>query len=551
MENGKAQIVPTAMFDRRHPDYAEKEAHWRFLEQTYFGGRKWFEKNIHKYFREGDEEFKDRQNRAYRFNHTREIVDLVTKYVFKETPHRKSDDAPQPIADFWKKATRGGLDIDALMRQVSQMTSIYGQPYIVVDSSLRIEGKGPISIADYKRSGAQIYAYCVPPQNAIDMSFDEFGVLNWILFRETGRDNSNFFTDHVDQVKYRLWTREGWFLFKSRQRKPDENPKAVIPSGVGEGTPVFRASAMQAHADKENTTVVELIERGEHGLGRVPVIVPRERHSDSKYSAPGMIDDIAYLDRAVANYLSNLDAIIQDQTFSTLVVPAQSLQSTEHGETIRDKVIELGTKRVFAYDAEGGVAPQYISPDPSQVEVILSVITKIITEIYHSVGMAGERTKMDSGAGIDNSSGVAKAYDFDRMNTMLKAKADTLQYVENELCALVLMWSGEELDDDIQYVRYPDEFDVRNLYDEFDVANRLALLDAPDEVRRHQMMQLIDKLFPNISDDLKEQIEKQVKEDWPPDLEAVSLRSPSRLQDRTVPPQENRQGQDTGNSNDN
>lgn len=550
--SNKPKIVPTAMFDRRHPDYAEKVAHWRFLEQTYFGGRKWFETNIHKYFREGDQEFRDRKERAYRFNHTREIVDLVTKYVFKEAPNRKDEDAPDAVTSFWRKSTRGGLDIDALMRQVSQMTSIYGQPYIVVDSSLRIDGPGPISIADYKRSGAQIYAYCVAPQNAIDMSFDDFGILNWILFRETGRDNSDFFGNHVDEVKYRLWTREGWFLFKSRQRNPNEI-KAVTPVGTADGTPVFRASAVQSNPEKANTTVVELIERGTHNLGRVPVIVPRERHSDSKYSAPGMIDDIAYLDRAVANYLSNLDAIIQDQTFSTLVVPAQALNSTEHGETVRDKVIELGTKRVFSYDAEGGVAPQYISPDPSQVEVILSVITKIITEIYHSVGMAGERTKMDSGAGIDNSSGVAKAYDFDRMNTMLKAKADTLQYVENELCNLVLMWSGETPDDDKQYVRYPDEFDVRNLYDEFDVANRLSLLDAPDEVRRHQMMQLIDKLFPNIGEDLKSKIEKQVKEDWPPQLEAVSLRAPSRLQDRTVPPQENRQGQDNGgtNSNDN
>jgi hypothetical protein len=543
-DENKGAVMPTAMFDRRHQDYAEKVAHWNFLEQTYFGGRKWFETNIHKYFREGDKEFDDRRNRAYRFNHTREIVDLVTKYVFKASPFRKMDDAPAPVEDFWKSATRGGLDIDALMRQVSQMTSIYGQPYIVVDNTLRLDQPGPISVADMKKAGSKVYAYCVAPQDAIDMSFDEFGILNWILFKESTVSKDSFFENHVGKVKYRLWTRDAWFLFESREAR-HKDFKKITPTGATDGVPVFRASSQQTKT--ANETVVELIDSGEHGLGRVPVIVPRERHSESKYSAPGMIDDIAYLDRAVANYLSNLDAIIQDQTFSTLVIPAQALNTLEHGETTMDKVIELGTKRVFAYDAEGGKGPEYISPDPSQVEVILSVITKIITEIYHSVGMAGERTKMDSGAGIDNSSGVAKAYDFDRMNTMLKAKADTLQYVENELCNLVLLWHGEALPKE-SMVKYADEFDVRNLYDEFDVANRLSLLDAPDEVRRHQMIQLVEKLFPNIGSDLKEKIAKQVKEDWPPE-EAISLRAPSRLQDRTVEPQNNRQGQDNGQQN--
>ena len=47
--------------------------------------------------------------------------------------------------------------------------------------------------------------------------------------------------------------------------------------------------------------------------------------SESPYFSPSLIDDIAYLDRAVANYLSNLDAIIQDQTFSQLAIPVQSL----------------------------------------------------------------------------------------------------------------------------------------------------------------------------------------------------------------------------------
>ena len=70
---------------------------------------------------------------------------------------------------------------------------------------------------------------------------------------------------------------------------------------------------------------VELIDQGKITIGRVPCFPVDNVIGDNKYSAPSLIGDIAPLDRAVANYLSCLDAIIQDQTFSQLAMPAQSM----------------------------------------------------------------------------------------------------------------------------------------------------------------------------------------------------------------------------------
>lgn len=168
------------------------------------------------------------------------------------------------------------------------------------------------------------------------------------------------------------------------------------------------------------------------------------------------------------------------------------------------------------------------------------MITKIITEIYHSIGMAGERTKMDNAAGIDNSSGVAKAYDFDRMNTLLKAKADRLADAENKIARLVMAWNSATLDRDL--VSYSDDFDTRGLYDEFDVANRLTLLAAPDELRRYQFVKLIDKLFPQLKTDLRARIEKEL-EDWPQEEEVDVTSTKASLKDQSKPAAENRQGQ--------
>lgn len=532
------------LFNRRHPTYESLRAHWDFTEATYHGGRDWFKDNIFKYRREGKEEFDDRMKRSYRFNHTREVVDLVTKYVFKADIHR-SEDAPDQLKAFWKKATRGGDAIDVLMHQADKSISIFGQPYIVVDSTAKANPDGKrLTKAQAKAQNARTYAYVVRPQDVLDISFDIHGEINWALIHEIDREDDDFFkTNHDEYGCYRLWTRTHSHLYKVRVASSNEVGKDMAVKQVNTVLHRFKPSSLSASETKRKM-VVEEVEVIEHGLGEVPVFPVRDRESDSPYHAAALVDDIAYLDRANANYLSNLDAIIQDQTFSVLTIPVQSL---EGGEDMYSKVVELGTKRIFAWDAEGGEGPKYISPDPSQAGIILAVITKIITEIYHSIGMAGERTKMDSGAGIDNSSGVAKSYDFDRMNTMLKAKADRLAVAENRIARLVMLWNGEQLPEDDVMVKYSDDFDTRGLYDDFDVANRLTLLGAPDELRRYQFSKLIDKLFPSLRKDLKEKIEKELLE-WPEEEEVDITNTKTSLKSQAKPEAENKQGQGTKTS---
>ncbi|ETY66879.1 hypothetical protein X964_18200 [Acinetobacter baumannii MDR_MMC4] len=475
------------LIERRHPKYEALVAHWNFMEETYNGGRKWFSSNIFRYIKEGDKEFKNRIERAYRFNHTREVVDLINKYLFKQAITRNDKDAPQCVIDFWKSATKGNLTINDFVRQVSKKTSLFGRVGIVVDRS-RADME-IVSRQDEVEANLHTYSYIVEPQRLLDYSFDENGELNWILIHEIGRDDEDPFDSSGKPVnRFRLWTKQHWALYEVKE---------------GKGKKV----------------AVSLVDSSNHDLGEVPVILADNIIGDDQYSAPALIDDIAYLDRATANYLSNLDAIIQDQTFSQLAMPAQNLMP---GEESHDKLLEMGTKRVFLYDGEGGSQPFYLSPDVKQADLLMTTINKIIGEIYHTVGLAGERTKQDNAVGIDNSSGVAKAYDFERVNALLTAKADSLETIENKIVRLVAKWNGERIDDKDSYVSYPDNFDTRGLYDEFDISARLMLIEAPDTVRRTQMEAVIDKLFPQLAKELKEKMLKELK-DWPVDpLELAS-----------------------------
>jgi hypothetical protein len=514
-KSAEAQEKLRAFLSRRHPEYEGSIAHWEFLEHCYEGGREWFKSNVFRYIKEGDTEYADRVNRAYRFNHTREVVDLVDKYLFKMQVARQAD-APDYIQKFWKNATLNKVSIKDYMKQVSKMTSIYGRIWIVVDSNLT---EAVVSKADEKKQDIRAYTYFVTPENAVDMSWDDYGNLNWILIHEETRDDNNPIDSSGDTVhKFRLWEREQWTLFtlthngKSQSAKLSSAELAAAVTSLGNST----AAKIEKVVQKDNIDSYDVSVDGPfpHSFGEVPVFHADNVISNELYKSTALIDDVAYLDRAVANYLSNLDAIIQDQTFSQLIMPAQGLSP---GDDAYNKMVEMGTKRIFTYDGDSGNKPEYISPDVRQAEIILKVISKIINEIYHTVGLAGERTKEDNSLGIDNSSGVAKAYDFERVNSLLASKADSLELTENKIIEFVRRWNGEVKEID-NYVLYPENFDVRGLYDEFEIATTLGSISAPDGVRRLQMEAVIDKLFPRLAKDLKEKISAELKA-WPPKVE--------------------------------
>jgi hypothetical protein len=474
--------------EKKHPDYDKYAAEWKFFKDTYEGGKHWFADNIDKYFKEGHEEFNERLDRAYRFNHTREVVDLVNKYIFKADVARK-EDAEQYVRDFWNATTLQKRDIDHFMTMASAQASIFGRVWIVVDSN----ATDNLSVAEAKKNKKRVYAYTVSPLDVLDLSLNDDGELNWIKIREIVRDDSDPF-EYTGKIveKIRLWTRDKWYLFTSESN--GDTPSEYAQAKWG------------------------LEDEGTHGLGIVPVTYLDHNETENPYTSTALIADIAYLDRKAANYLSNLDAIIQDQSFSQLVIPAEAVAfADDDGKGIGQKMLEFGTKRIFLYHGgEGGNKPDYISPDPSQPEMILNVVNKIIGEIYHSVGMAGERTKQDNAVGIDNSSGVAKAYDFERMNAMLANKAKALQYCENRIVAIVKAWNGVAISSDEleAYVTYSKDFDVRNLGNEFDIATVLTTIKAPNTVRQEQMKGLVDKLWPQISKKARDAMYKDIEKEW-------------------------------------
>lgn len=466
MDSEKLKIL----VERRHPEYQNQIAHWNFLEGCYFGGRDWLTENIFRYLKEGDSEYADRVDRAYRFNHTKEVVDLVTKYVIQASKKRK-EDAPVALQEFWARTTKGGQSIDEFMRIAATKSSVGGRAFAVIDQTRSASGKEVVSKKDEKDEDIRTYAYLVSPKDVLDMAWDDEGRLKWILIREWKRDDESPTASGKIKERFRLWEKDQTRLIEQIENK-----------------------------DRRKRKAYRVTETVNHELGMVPVVPVDQQISAAEYYVPALISDIAYLDRATANYGSNLDAIIQDQTFSQLAMPGQGLLP---GEDAYDKMLEMGTKRMFIYDGESGNPPQYISPDPRQAELILKVISQLISEIYHSVGLAGERTKEDNAKGIDNSSGVAKEKDFERVVALLSSKSAALELAENRIAEVVLAWEGKSQSETKDWVQWGSDFSVTTLMNEIDIAIKLSLVgDLGSKVVSKQNEIIIEKLFPGLAERL-------------------------------------------------
>lgn len=457
------QANVATLIARRHPKFATYESDWIFFLESYLGGSQYIVKHLFKYIKEGDDEFTARRNRAYRENHTKRVIDLVSSYLFKEEAERQTENSK--VKAFWEDFDGRKKSVSNFMKRASLFASILGRVYIVCDKAPLPEALVTGTQADNLKTEAKPYSYMVYPQDVLDIAFDEVGKIKWILIRERKRDDDDPYLAAADyEDRYRLWTSTTWELF-----------------------------------DKDGL----VLEEGEHKLGRVPVVILDNEEQDD-LAGQSLVADIAYLDRAIFNNWSRLDVIVNDQTFSQLIFPIEGLpvEAAEDKE-LRDKFLALAQNRVMLYSAAAGSIPGFISPDATQADFILRMIQAQVKQLYASLGLQAE-----TGTEANVQSGVAKAYDFDKLNKLLATKADNCEQAENEILDIFKQWLGGIQAD--ASVEYPDEFDTRSLMDEIAMAQELTLLDISETFTKELHKSIVAKTMPKLDKKALDKINKEI-----------------------------------------
>ncbi len=484
------------LLDNRHPDYTALSPDWLFWAQSYNGGAEYAKGNhLFKYTRETDKSYEERLKRADRNNFTRQVLDLIVQYLFKENPSRKKDKAGDAVANFWENVDGKGTKIDDFMKLLATNVGIFGAHYVVVDKP---QGKA-ITKAQQQALGLNPYVYMVSPLDVLDVVFNgRSGEIEQILIRETTRGEVDLRTAREgDSVKtvYRLWYKDGgivkWTLY-----------------------------------EKDEKGDLKTLEDGQITINKIPIV--KVTRGNSTYGGASVIGDIATLDRSVYNYNSCCDQIIYDQTFSTLALEFDGQMK----EFFEDWGIILGTKSIIPYP-KGGQLPQFISPDASQGEFILKRIDQKVTQIYQVQNLQDTQGATQQGKPQQVQSGVAKGWDFEKLNAGLCEFGDVLEKGDEAIAALVKLWDRDETPVEADLIDYPESFDVKSLTDELTEYNMLSSAVSSETYRKFLEKNLVKKASPKLEQAEQKTINAEI--DGSQDLELEAQKLALKLQSKQPP----------------
>lgn len=445
----------TCWLDRRHPRYKALLAHWLFVIESYDGSPDWFNSdNLPRYASELPAKYRKRVASATRDNYTREVVDQHSGYLFQTLPTRQVAQGHR-LADWWPVAAQTG-SMDDVAAEADQASALCGRCVVVVEK--------PATLATSAADDPLPYAFVLAAPDLLDYAWGADGRLDWVLTAERRRLDADPMAtaDGVEDV-YRLRTREGWALFAKRDGKAVE---------LERGT--WRADGTS--------------------LGRVPVVLLDHARSGNRYSPRGLADEIARLDRLVAQEDSSLHEVVTWQGAPTLMFPGRA-----------DKPLELGTAAVLTYPEQAKNPPGFLSPDAAFIATLQDRLEKRIDRIR-------ELANLPTRAG-GKASGESKLWDSKPLTARLSKKAQALQRMEVEVAQIVDLFLGGDGEPAGLHVQYPNTFDVSSL--EQDVGTSAALDAMPGAhsptFRVLLAQRLAHKALPDLPPETQTTIDEEIR----------------------------------------
>ena len=417
----------------KHPDYEDNVTRWEYYLRSYMGGDEYRNGQfLTKYVNEDKVEYNRRLDLTPLDNHCRNIVHIYSSYLWRVTPTRNfnSLDNNPLLSPFLKDADLDGRSFDSFMREAQVWSSVYGHVWLMLDKPKTNVGTRAEELAQ----GIRPYINLFTPENVFDWKWERMESgrfqLSYLKVRESiTRINA---TDTTQM--FRIWTNETIKLYEV------------------------------------SNDVERLVEEMENPIGVIPaVFVPAQR---SIVRGIGISDltDIAGMQQAIYQELSEIEQLIRISNHPTLVKTFDTDATAGAGAIIN-----------MPDGLDANLKPYQIQPSGSNLDAVRAAITDKVSSINRMAHMGAIR-----GTEAVTSSGIALQTEFQLLNAKLAEKADLLELAEEQLWTLFCIWQG--ITPDVE-VFYPDSFDLR------DNPNELAFLQSAraSGVKSKVFMQEVDK----------------------------------------------------------
>lgn len=416
------------------PYYGDYRLTDQFLLDSY-GGKGGYLTGLYlvRHLRESDDKFKRRRACAVYPNITRKIVDVFMGYLWRQAPNREVSDL---YNQFMVNADGAGGKLDALLASYQRLAMILGTVYIIVDKP---ETQGPTR-ADQSLPylGLRMKKQLEREQK------DAAGRWLSVTFVESSTDEIAYET--FAKTVYRTFTRTGWKLSYDIEGR-------------------------------------EIIRKGEHNLGRVPVVALHIARPVNPWDscAETWVYDLAVLNWELYNLRSELRDLERSQTFAILALP---VATPEERERLQD--LSIGTENGLTYDPTGGGKPEFIAPPSEPTTHYMARMGAIIQDIYRVANL-------EFVGGVQQS-GVALSFHFQEANSSLRTMAEQCEAAENAIAQLVYAWQGQTWDGNIAYAN---DFNLSDLAQAVSLAMDSVLLGMGPEFDKAVKKRLAKQILGN------------------------------------------------------
>lgn len=381
------------------------------LKHAYYGSGGFEDGSfIFPHVRETTGKYLRRKQMAYYTNYLGPIVRGIVAPIFRKEAKREWTSTDGLFSGFMEDVDNGKHSMKKFMRKATQLAKLYGAAFIVVDNVPDV----PDNLEAAKELRAFPYCYIVLPQDVKEYEVTKSGRITSFKYEVHAYKYSTGGKTKVTETW--TWTEQTW--------------------------------------RKEGGDLEEPVEK-DHGLGCVPIVpLFGTDVEDSDIMPTSECVQMAKVNLAIFNICSELRELLRNQCFSVLAYPFTEALSPEQ---LKEMIV--GTEDMLPFDGNKN-PPEFISPGADCATTLQNELERLVNEIYRMAAMA-------SVTGVQTeTSGVAKAWDFEQTNQTISDLADNCQDAELRIAYLFGQWQNG----DVGYTcAYPDDFGIVDLKSELDI----------------------------------------------------------------------------------
>ncbi len=382
-----------------HPQYNKYIKRWQYLADSYAGGIDYeIGEYLEKYYFENAEEYDKRIRTTALDNHVKSVIGIYNSFLYRRPITRNFGSLEnEPILNaFLEDADLDGRSFEAIIREISLQTMIYGHIFILLDKpTTQVNTR-----AEELEQGLRPYISIYTPENVLDWDYSRL---------PNGRYKLDYFKCKEEVNKNKQYIRE----FTSEE-----------------------INLYEYDGDKKKSTGT-FINSLPNQLGKIPAICVYAQRSPIRGVGISPVGDIADAQKQLHDMTSEILQLIQISNHPSLVKTPDVEAAAGAGAIIQ-----------MPQTMDAGLKPYLLQPSGQNIESVLNAMEKVVGTIDRQACLGGIRSVESR-----RLSGVALTTEFQMLNAKLSDFAHNLEHAEEQIWRLFAQYQGMAFDGKIEYPR--------------------------------------------------------------------------------------------------